>query len=219
MENIACSWTTLKRAIFLVCCCCVAFHKPTLQNVANSFSPPAQTIKYHLLQPVSKAAFVNNKMLVWNSSNADLCALTLANIFYATEIKKGRNGWENWRRQYIKWVGKTTQNLLEFYLIAQLQSLFLLLLSYFSILISTVLFGETRPLLTAYRIWDVLPSLRNRYVESIRALQVCDRITPTPAAPMSKRMALWKWVLLTLPRSDPGQITLTVEWHKRPLTL
>lgn len=78
---------------------------------------------------------------------------------------------------------------------------------------------RTWPLLKAYRIWDVLPSLRNRYGESIRALQDCDRITPTPAALMSKRMALWQWVLLTLPRSYPGQITLTVEWHKRSLTL
>lgn len=53
-----------------------------------------QTVKYRLLQPVSKAAFVNNKILVWNSSNADFCAQTLANIFYATEIKKQRDGWE-----------------------------------------------------------------------------------------------------------------------------
>lgn len=25
------------------CCCCVIFHKPSLPNVSNSFSPPAQT--------------------------------------------------------------------------------------------------------------------------------------------------------------------------------
>lgn len=88
---------------------------------------------------------------------------------------------------------QTTRNVLRFYLIAQLRRLCSCcchLLSYFSIVIGTALFGELGPLLEAYRIWDMLPSLRNRYGESIRALQGCDRMASVPSPLMSKRVAV-----------------------------
>lgn len=117
---------------------------------------------------------------------------------------------------------QTTRNILQFYLIAQLQGLCSCcchLFSYFFHFDRHCVVWRTWPLLKAYRIWNVLPSLRNRYGESIRALQGCDRMAPTPAPLMSKRMAVWQWVSLMLLRSYPGRITLSVGWHKRPLTL
>lgn len=42
-KNIAGSCTTLKSAIFFFFLCCIVFHKLSLPNVSNSFSPPAQT--------------------------------------------------------------------------------------------------------------------------------------------------------------------------------
>lgn len=88
---------------------------------------------------------------------------------------------------------QTTRNILQFYLIAQLQGLCSCcchLFSYFFHFDRHCVVWRTWPLLKAYRIWNVLPSLRNRYGESIRALQGCDRMAPTPAPLMSKRMAV-----------------------------
>lgn len=65
-----------------------------------------QTEKYRPFQRISKAAFVNNKSLVWNGSSAHFCAETQSNsFFYVTDIKRERNSFGN------EAIGETTPNL------------------------------------------------------------------------------------------------------------
>lgn len=152
-------------------------------------------------------------MLVWNSSNTDFCAQTLANIFLCHRNQKGEK-WLGEIRPYRKYARELPeQNYMKHTSVlfnCSIVQPLLFILSLFHLLFhfdQHCVVGRTWPLLEAYWIWAVLPILCNRYGESIRELQDCDRKAPIPAPRISKRMSLWQWVSLLLPRAYLGQIT------------